>query len=163
MISSNAVRQIRRKRRQSSRRAQKEHLLRSTARSDIFTESEEESDHCDLTVSDPEQQDNVDVAFSALKVWFAPQPDSPSLDLHIARFSDVVFLQPVFLFPRWEPFHRPSRFVLCSSACFIDFRLRSPRLPRRWISPFWTNSREIWILKPHPRRSDRSFGQTSVH
>ena len=159
MISSNTVRQIRRKRHQSSRRAQKEHLLRSTARSDIFTESEEESDRCDLINSKWPR-----TARQCRRCILRSQSlIRSSTGFSIARFSQVVFLQPVFLFPRWEPFHRPSRFVLCSSACFIDFRLRSLRLPRCWISPFWTNSREIWIFKPHPRWSDRSFGQTSVH
>ena len=67
MISSSAVRQIRRKRRQSSRRPQKEHHLRSTARSDNFTESEEESDHCDSSLNEPAPQDNVDVTLSTLK------------------------------------------------------------------------------------------------
>lgn len=63
MISFNATRQIRIKRRRSNRRAQKESMLRSNLQSDISAESDEEPDPFDTSPIDTTARDTLDAAF----------------------------------------------------------------------------------------------------
>lgn len=79
MISFNATRQIRIKRRRSTRRAQKEVILRSNLRSDISAESDEESDPLDTSPIDTTAQDTLDVAFVSRNNYTADDFDENDL------------------------------------------------------------------------------------
>lgn len=75
MISFNATRQIRMKKRRSTRHAQREVILRSNLRSDTSSESDEESDSVDASSIDTKIQDISDGTFGSQNAYTADDFD----------------------------------------------------------------------------------------